>query len=107
MDYTFNVNWRGNLVGEITNLTQDMWYMSGNWKRFETAQTEEFEHLILNFDRELFEKDPVANSIKVILFTTNYPDRKIYCLATCLENNEISLRQVVADAALNKFFPDR
>lgn len=107
MNNTFNVNWKGNLVGEITNLTQDMWYMSGDWNRFETAKTEEFEHLLLNFDRELFAKDPVTNSIKVILFETNHPDRKIYCLATYLKNNEISLRQVVADEALNKFFPDR
>lgn len=94
-------------MGEITNLTQDMWYMNGHWNSFKTTQTEEFEHLLLNFDTALFQKDPVANSIKVILFQTNNPDRKIYCIATALKDNEISLRQIVADEALNRFFPDR
>ncbi|OMP76195.1 hypothetical protein [[Flexibacter] sp. ATCC 35208] len=107
MDYTFNVNWQGNVVGAITNLFQDMWYLSGDWERFETAETEKFEQLVINFNREAFAKDPVAYSVKVILFNINHPERKLYCLATSLNENKISLRHIIAKDALDKFFPGR
>lgn len=107
MDYIFNVYWEGNLVGEITNLSQDMWYMSGSWSRFETTETARFEQLLYNFDMKKFLQDPVANSARVILFEISQPEKKIFCLAFYLEGKEIELRQVVADEALNIFFPGR
>lgn len=107
MDYIFNVYWEGNLVGEITNISQDMWYMSGNWGRFETAETASFEQLLHNFDMKKFVQDPVANSVRVILFETTRPDKKVFCLAFYLKDKEIELRQVVEEEALNMFFPDR
>ncbi|NLR60481.1 hypothetical protein HGH93_20390 [Chitinophaga polysaccharea] len=107
MDYIFDVYWGGNLVGEITNLSQDMWYMSGDWCRFETAETARFEQLLHNFDMKRFQQDPVGNSVKVILSETAQPDKKIFCLVFYLKEKEIELRQIVAEEALNLFFPDR
>ena len=107
MNQHFKVYWKGNLVGEITNPSHDMWYMNGDWGKFETTESGEFEHQLRNFDKEKFAKDPVNNSIKVILFEKTQPDTKIFCLALSLKENEICLRQVVAEEALNRFFPDR
>ena len=107
MHYTYNVTWKGIPVGEITDLEQDMWNMNGKWHGFEIPECKEFENLLLNFNMATFAKDPDANAIKVVLFETQHADRKIYCLATSIENNEISLRQLVSEEALNMFFPNR
>lgn len=107
MSDSFIVTWNGNTIGEITDVSNDMWYMNGKWNSHETPAANEFETQLRNFDNKAFLSNPAANSIKLILFSKKYADSKLYCLAMSLNENELDLRMVVSEDALNEFFPNR
>jgi hypothetical protein len=104
---TFTIMWKEVEIGELFDLSMDMWYLEGKWQSNGTNTSKEFEDLLSTFDPKSILNDP-SKALKTVLFTKSADNRrKLYCLAMSLKDNYLSLRQVVAEEALDLFFPNR
>ncbi|MBS1603167.1 MAG: hypothetical protein JST42_10905 [Bacteroidetes bacterium] len=93
-------------IGEISDLSQDMWYIEGKWTPFHTYLSIEFEEKLKTFDPEMMVQNP-ENGLEVVLQNIAIPSEKLYCFATFFDGKILSLRQVTSNEALEKFFPNR
>ena len=103
MNESFVVTWNGIEVGEITHLTNDMWYLDGTWNSYKNSASSNLEQELSNFNKSDFLKDP-SKVAKVILTNKDDSTNKLYCLAMFLEDKNISLRMVVSPETLKLFF---
>ena len=106
MTEKFTVVWKEVEIGEISDLSSDMWYLDGRWQSNKTETSKEFEVLLSTFDPKSILNDP-SKALKTVLVKSGENQRKLYCLAMSLKDDYLSLRQVVAEEALNLFFPNR
>ncbi len=106
MGLIYKVIWNENEIGEISELTRDMWYMEGNWKPFHTYLSVEFEEKLKAFDPKLFVQNPEI-APRVVLQNIAAPLARLYCFATFFDGKLLSLRQVTSKEALDMFFPNR
>ena len=93
-------------IGEFTQLSQDMWYMEGQWTPFQTEQTIAFEKTLQHFTSALFMKNP-EKAPRVALQPVAASDNLVYCLVCGLDGNSLLLRQVITPEGLDQFFPNR
>lgn len=93
-----NLIWNNKIVGTITDIVSDMWYMEGKWNRIESDCTETFERVTRDLDaREIF-KDPFKGLMAELLH--GEPNtRSEPVLIFSLENNVILMR-IIADENL-------
>lgn len=102
----YKVIWNENEIGEISELANDMWYIDGKWSQFHTFLSIAFEEKLKSFDPKILMKNP-ENGLPVILQNIADPQTKLYCLAIFMDGQTLSLRQIIAEEALNMFFPKR
>lgn len=63
-----NIIWNNTIVGTVTDIVNDMWYIEGKWNRVETDYTETFERITRELDaREIF-KDPFKGLMASITY---------------------------------------
>jgi hypothetical protein len=104
--FMFKILWRKKDIGEIVDISTDMWYLEGKWKPNGTVESREFAEELLGYDPKNMLEYP-QNAQKVILVSNEEKNERIYCLIMSLQEHLLSMRQVIAEAALDKFFPDR
>ena len=102
----FTVVWNTHAIGSLDITGRDMWYLDGVWTSFNTPESIRFEKMLKAFDFQAFLKDP-ATALRIHLVPADNPQKKMYCLAMILKDQDMVLRQVVAPEALDMFFPDR
>ena len=102
----FIINWSNSIIGNLSDISTDMWYISGSWSPNDTKKTTEFINTLRSYDRNLALNNP-AKALKVILVSPEDAEAKLYCIVLSLDESELLLRQVVSQEALDVFFPDR
>ena len=102
----FTIKWSHSVIGNLSDISTDMWYISGIWSPNDTKETKEFINILSSYDRTLALNDP-AKALRVILFSPEDTEAKLYCIVLSLNENELLLRQVVSQEALDVYFPDR
>lgn len=102
----FAIKWNNSVIGNLSDISTDMWYMSGSWSPNETNETKEFINILSSYDRTLALNDP-EKALRVILISSEDIEAKLYCIVLSLNGTELLLRQVVSKEALDVFFPDR
>jgi hypothetical protein len=106
MEHIYKVICNDNEIGEISELSRDMWYIEGKWTPFHTYLSVEFEEKLKAFDQKLFVQNPEI-APRVVLQNIAAPSTRLYCFATFFDGKLLSLRQVTSKEALDMFFPNR
>jgi hypothetical protein len=106
MGHIYKVIWNDNEIGEISELSMDMWYIEGKWSPFYTGLSIKFEEKLKASDPKVLIQTP-ENALRVVLQNIAKPSARLYCLATFFDGKSLSLRQITSEEALNKFFPNR
>jgi hypothetical protein len=106
MNLIYKVIWNNDEIGEISDLSRDMWYIEGTWTPFHTGLSIKFEEKLKSFDPKLFVQNPEI-APKVVLQNIAVPSARLYCFATFFDGKLLSFRQITAKEALDRFFPNR
>ncbi len=102
----YKVIWNENEIGELSDMQVDMWYLDGKWKTYSRRLSIEFEEKVRSLDINETFHNPVAE-FGVILQHQTEPQHKLYCLVMGIEGQTLTLRQLIAEEALDMFFPNR
>lgn len=93
-----NIIWNNTVVGKVTDIVTDMWYMEAKWIPVESDCTERFEGFARDLDaREIF-KDPFKGLMAKLLHSEPNT-RSQPVLIFSMENNVILMR-IIADENL-------
>ena len=57
---SYEVYWKGKLVGELVEATSDMWYLEGTWRSSPLREAADFAVRAEGLDPKRVMKDPVA-----------------------------------------------
>ena len=98
--------WNDNEIGEISDLSNDMWHIEGKWTPFHTGLSIKFEEKIKSFDPKLFVQNPEI-APREVLQNIATPPARLFCFATFLDGKSLSFRQITSKEALDRFFPNR
>src|ERR1044072_766089 len=106
MALIYKVIWNDNEIGEISDLSRDMWYIDGTWTPFHTYLSIEFEQKLKSSDLKKLMQNP-ENALRVVLQDISEPSSYLYCLAMGFDGKVLLLRQITSKEALDMFFPNR
>lgn len=106
MEHTYKVIWNDNEIGEISDLSRDMWYIDGIWTPFHTYLSIEFEQKLKSSDLKKLMQNP-QNALRVVLQNISEPSAYLHCLAMGFDEKVLLLRQITSTEALDVFFPNR
>ena len=84
------MKWRGQEIGQLINISTDMWFLEGTFISNKTAQSIEFQRIASNLDLKIVHADPTKGTR--ILFGKNFES---HALVLALSDNGIlQLKQV-------------
>jgi hypothetical protein len=106
MGLIYKIIWNDNEIGEISDLSNDMWHIEGKWTPFHTGLSFEFEEKLKSFDPKLFAQNPEI-APRVVLQNIAAPSGRLYCFATFFDGKSLSLRQITSKEGLDMYFPAR
>lgn len=82
-------------VGEVSDLSRDMWHIEGKWTPFYTGLSIKFEEKLKSFDPKVFVQNPEI-APKVVLQNIAVPSAKFYCFATFFDGKSLCFRQITS-----------
>ncbi len=91
---SYEVYWRGNLIGQLEEVTVDMWYLEGTLRPAESREVTDFNVRAGNLDPGRVMKDPTTGMRAQVRSKDVEASNMIDVLVLTLDGGRLFIRQV-------------
>jgi hypothetical protein len=98
MNTSGTIFWKDKVVGTVTNVTADMWYLDADWQSVHSDNSLKFSNLASKLKAEDIIKDPAKGMIAILTYD-DAPNSPQHVLILSLDKARIFMRIISGDVA--------
>jgi hypothetical protein len=99
MNNSGTIAWKDKVIGRVTNLVSDMWYLDADWQRIQSEDALKFEDIASKLQSDEIIKDPAKGIVALLQFDDNQ-NSSDYVLILGMDKSKIFMRFINDEIAV-------